>query len=417
MARSRTSLRSHPLVCAAGLLLLATLLMRAVPARAAYERLQEGDRVRFVLQTTRGRLTSGALEGRTYAVVFWNSGSTKFARELPQLRSLVKQRAGQDFVLIGYNVDDSVTKTLQAITEGKMGWPQALHQKQDFPFYDLFYTRRSPVPGAFLVSDTGQLSWFGPLSHLVDQVEAALPAVEGSGPDPRAARLAAQSAYRELLRDPPDAPRLLERLREIPDESWEQDRGVRLNLRRAARRLARLEDDALFALRQAVTAEAGGAEVFERLWALRPELRPAAPESDADPNADNPPPHAPPEDPSADAAEALAAARTADAEGDLLTAWERYRAAADDPDAGEHGPVAQSELRRLEESAGFAERLAAARRERVASDLYVKALNLMAAGEADAADATLREIRREYHDTDAAAAAERALAQIKQDRE
>jgi len=397
------------------------LLFAAAPAQAAHERLQAGDPVRFVLQTTRGRLTSGGLGGRTYAVVFWNTGSKKFAGAVPGLRRLVKSRTRQDFVLIGYSVDPSAAKTLRVVDEQKLGWVQALHGEQDFPFYDLFYTRRSPVPGAFLVSDTGRLSWFGPLSQLVERVEATLPAVEDAGPDPRAARLAARSAHRALLRDPPDATRLMDRLREIPDDAWASDRGVRLNLRRAARRLTRLDDADRLALRQTMAAETGGAGVFERLWALRPALRPAAGDHDGDDDEDHADaadtPSQEPDDPAADAAEALKQARAADAGGDLLTAWERYRAAAEDPDAGEHGPAAQTELRRLEESAGFAERLAAARRERVASDLYVKALNLMAADEADAADATLREIRREYHDTDTADAAERALAQLAHVRE
>jgi len=96
----------------------------------------------------------------------------------------------------------------------------------------------------------------------------------------------------------------------------------------------------------------------------------------------------------------------------LLTAWEQFRAAANDPDAGEHGPAAQAELQRMESKEDFAQRLAAARRERAASDLYVKALNLITAGKTKAADATLREIRRNYHDTDTADAAERAIENL-----
>ena len=394
------------------LLTLFALLSNAAPARAAHERLKEGDLVRFGLQTTRGRVTSEALEGRTYAVVFWNASSKKFADTLPDLRRLVKAREDQDFVLIGYNVDDSAAKVQQAMKEGQLTWPQARHDEQDFPFYDLFYRRRSPVPGAFLISDTGQLRWFGPLSRLVEQVEATLPALEGVA-DPYAAGLAAEAFYRALLQTPRDPAVVLERLRDIPDAAWEQDRRVRLSLRRAARYLTRFNDDALLTLRQAAAADETDAERFERLWALRPERRPAESEDESVPL----PPAPPAPDPSAVAGDALEKARAADAAGDLLIAWDHYRAAAEDPHAGAHGPVAQAELAVLESSPDFAQRLAAARRERVASDLYVKALNLLAAGKTLAADTTLRKIRREYHDTDTASAAERALAQLQKDKE
>ncbi len=395
---------------AAAVLLFAALLPCATPAHAAHERLQAGDPVRFVLQTTRGRLTSTKLEGRTYAVVFWNTGSKKFAQELPKLRALVKQRAEQGFVLIGYSVDPSVNKARQAIAERGLNWVQALDQEQGFPFYDLFYTQRSPVPGAFLVSDTGELAWFGPLSHLTDQVAAVLPAIESEA-DPQAGRVAAGLVYRTLLQKPPHVTQVLDRLREVPDGAWEADRNVRLSLRRAARQLSRLDEDVLLALRQAAAADPDDAERFERLWALRPEPRPAG-VSPLDETAAQSAETREAPDPSAAAARALNRARAAEAQDDLLTAWEQFRAAANDPDAGEHGPAAQAELQRMESKEDFAQRLAAARRERAASDLYVKALNLITAGKTKAADATLREIRRNYHDTDTADAAERAIENL-----
>lgn len=412
--------------CVLSLLAVLPLVLAPPRAHAANERLKVGDPVRLALDTTRGRLTSDALKGRTYAVVFWNTGSKKFAQALPGLRSLVKQRSAQEFVLIGYSMDQSVATAHRAIAQGKMTWPQALHENQTLPFYNVFYTKRTPVPGAFIISDAGQLHWFGPLSHLVDEVQAMLPPAENPS-DPRAPRVAAGWVYRELLRTPLDAQRVFERLRAIPDQAWEQDRGVRLSLRRAARRLARLTEDQRFALQQAAAANKTDATRFERLWALRPERRPA--DTDAEGSSttelsadrDQPTDQATgqasdqepsPHDPPRAAAQALAHARAAEAANDLLTAWEGYRAAANDPDAGPHREAAQAQLQRLEDQAGFAQRLLAARRERSANDLYVKALNLMQAGDTDKADTTLREIRRNYHDTATAAVAERILRQL-----
>ncbi len=403
---------------AVGWLLVAAALLAVLPpapARAAHERLHLGDPVRFVLHTTRGRLTSRALAGRTYAVVFWNTGSKKFAQALPVLRTLVAQHATQNFVLIGYSVDPSANDTHRFIVQHRMRWAQALHQDQDFPFYDLFYTRRSPVPGAFLISDTGHLRWHGPLSQLAEAANAAVPITPGT-PDPQTARHAAQRAYRALLRVPPDAARLRQHLDTIPNAAWTDDREVRRTLWRAARRLARLDPEHLQTLQDAAASDPHYGESLRRLRALGPEPRadlPHTPAQTTTPAAA--PPAAPPprrDDPASDAQAALVDARAALATGNVLSAWEHYRAAASDPQAGEPAATAQAELSALEDEPGFAQRLIDARHARAAGDLFVKALNLMAAGKPQRADATLRQIRREYHDTSTAAAAERALAQL-----
>lgn len=389
------------------------LLLAPQRAQAANERLKLSDPVRFALDTTRGRLTSNTLKGRTYAVVFWNAGSKKFAQALPGLRGLVQQRSAKEFVLIGYSMDTSVTQAHSAIAQGKMTWPQALHEEQELPFYNVFYTQRTPVPGAFIICDTGHLHWFGPLSQLVDEVQALLAPVASevdSGAPGMAAGVAAGWVYRELLRTPINAARVLEQLRAIPDDAWEQDRGVRLSLRRAARRLARLPEDQRSALRQAAAANKADAARFERLWSLRPERRPA--QSHADTDAEGHSTSEPAADPVSKAAQTLAQARAAQTANDVLTAWEGYRAVANNPDAGPHRAAAQADLQQLENHADFAQRLAAARQERAARDLYVKALNLMDAGDTDKADATLREIRRNHHDTAIAADAERILRQL-----
>ena len=385
-------------------------------AHAAHERLVIGDKVQFILQTTRGTLRSGDLKGVTYAILFWNTRSKKFAAALPELRALAKRLRPQKFALIGYSLDTSVNKSHQYIKNQKLTWLQALAQDQPFPFYDLFYRKRSPVPGVFLVSDTGHLLWFGPLSHLAQQAQDALPPLDFTQPSHlRAARAAAQAAYRATLRMPPDTKRLFEHLSIIPDTRWSQDLQIKQTLGRIARRLAHLNNKDQAFLEQAAAQNDHHRALLQHLRALQPKrIAPPAAESPhafASPLAPTPL-SIPEEDLSLPAQTALAQARKAETQNDWLFAWEQYHAAANDPHGAQAADQARDALKRLNAQIDFGQRLVAARRERVASDLYVKALNFLAAERPDAADRTLRQIRRDYYDCPSAQAAERALARL-----
>ena len=386
-----------------------------MPAHAAHERLTAGDRVRFALKTTRGDLRSGDLKGTTYAVLFWNVSSKRFADALPDLANILKKTRGKKFALLGYNVDDSAAKVAAYVKANGLPWPQALASEQDFPFYDLFYRRRAVVPGVFLISDTGELLWFGPISQLPEQVDAALaldahPA--GDSPvDRRAIQAAAVAAGRAAVKVPPDPDDLFKNLRAIPVERWTDDPVVLQHLRRAAIRLARLSPPQQLTLDAAATTD-GDRDLLARLRALPPAASPTKTEPNPAESASPPAVEADPADP---AREALARAVVAEAQGDLLTAWEQYAVAADDPQGAQAALDADAARRRLDAQPDFAARLIAAGRERAASNLYVKAINLLAANQPRAAETVLREIRREYYDTSIAPAVERAIEQLTAD--
>ena len=405
------------------LVTLVLLLAAAAPAaRAAHERLRPGDPVRFVLQTDHGVVTSKRLLGRAYAVVFWNFRSQKFREHAPALAELARELKPRGFVLLGYyRGAKNETPATTDRARGALRWPGAVPADQRFPFYELFYTRRAPVPGAFLVSAEGRLLWHGPLSQLPEKARAAAPGTGDDAPTEddtlRAARAAAAAAQRALVRRPPAAAVLVEALHDVPEALW-TDPAVRVRLTRAARRLDHLSATQRQTLTLGVR-EADGLDAFERLRALRPpgprepEPEPAD-EASAGPSDPDP-------DPEADARRLLDAARDAFADAGAeaatdavtrLSAWETLRSVAEDPDAPAAAAEADAALRVLEAAPGFAATLAEARRERAADDRYAVALNLLAADETERAEKVLREVRREHPGTRAATHADRALTAL-----
>ncbi|MEM8738454.1 MAG: redoxin domain-containing protein [Planctomycetota bacterium] len=392
-------------------LLLGVLLggVGVLPASAG-PRYTVGQTVKFDLVTADTRpLSSADLSDRVVAVTFWQSTSEHCLAAMPHLREVFERYTPQGLAMVSISVDDDPAAADGVAAMRGMEWILAHNIDQDKPINAQFFTGQYGVPHAFLLAPGGELVWEGHAADLGPEVEDALAVylpdyasvVAGQSETPavsqESAAAIAMQAYQAVFSSEPDFHQLFLLIESLPEDTHTLA-DVKKFGRSIARSLSRLDpqQQSNYDLYREAKPEVA-AQLDRWLEKSRQSI------SDIDASRNQPSVNP------AVVARRFEEAEQAEADGDLLTAYDHYRWIVNRAPASDEAVLAQDVVIVLESDPAFMAQRELAAQEQKARELLIMAQNYQGARLEDKAKETFLKIIQDYPNTQAAEQARIAI--------